>query len=777
MTVVADRDIRQRVVVRGVVQGVGFRPFVHRLATELGLTGFVGNDGSGVFLEVQGGPADVDRFRGRLVHEAPTLAVVEDVEVSAVHVDDAVHRHGAGAFAIVGSRTGEGGATLIPPDVATCDECLAEVLDPADRRFRYPFANCTNCGPRFTIIWALPYDRPSTTMAGFPMCDDCAAEYADPADRRFHAQPVACPACGPRVTFHRDGVVVEGTDAVLEALQGALAAGAVVAVKGIGGYHLACDATDDGPVALLRERKGRGAKPFALMVPDLATARRIAEVDDAEEEALRSPARPIVLCRRRTDAPVSDLVAPGNPLVGLMLPYSPLHHLLFLPVPGSGVRPPAAVVLTSGNVADERICFEDDDARVRLAGLADAVCTHDRPIESPCDDSVVRVTDGHAVPIRRSRGFAPLPIRLPVPVAPTVALGGELKATICVASGTHAWISQHIGDLGSLDTEQALEDVRASFCRMYGVEPEVHAVDRHPAYRTHRLSLERGWPGRVEVQHHHAHIASVMAEHGLDGSSPVIGMAFDGTGYGTGPDGSPQIWGSEILVADYARFERVGHLAPLPLPGGDGAVRNPCRIAVAYLAALGIATGATSPAELACDDTERAVVARMVERGTGCVPTTSMGRLFDAVASLLGIRHRVTYDAQAAIELEAAASSARPTRPLDFGLAEDGVLDPGPVLEGLLAGLADGVGVAELACSFHHAVAGAVVASAHRAAAAAGRRPVALSGGVFQNALLTGLVRRSLEADGFTVLTHRSVPPNDGGLALGQAVVAGYRRS
>jgi hydrogenase maturation protein HypF len=777
VTVVADRDIRQRVVVRGVVQGVGFRPFVHRLATELGLTGFVGNDGSGVFLEVQGGPADVDRFRGRLVHEAPTLAVVEDVEVSAVHVDDAVHRHGAGAFAIVGSRTGEGGATLIPPDVATCDECLAEVLDPADRRFRYPFANCTNCGPRFTIIWALPYDRPSTTMAGFPMCDDCAAEYADPADRRFHAQPVACPACGPRVTFHRDGVVVEGTDAVLEALQGALAAGAVVAVKGIGGYHLACDATDDGPVALLRERKGRGAKPFALMVPDLATARRIAEVDDAEEEALRSPARPIVLCRRRTDAPVSDLVAPGNPLVGLMLPYSPLHHLLFLPVPGSGVRPPAAVVLTSGNVADERICFEDDDARVRLAGLADAVCTHDRPIESPCDDSVVRVTDGHAVPIRRSRGFAPLPIRLPVPVAPTVALGGELKATICVASGTHAWISQHIGDLGSLDTEQALEDVRASFCRMYGVEPEVHAVDRHPAYRTHRLSLERGWPGRVEVQHHHAHIASVMAEHGLDGSSPVIGMAFDGTGYGTGPDGSPQIWGSEILVADYARFERVGHLAPLPLPGGDGAVRNPCRIAVAYLAALGIATGATSPAELACDDTERAVVARMVERGTGCVPTTSMGRLFDAVASLLGIRHRVTYDAQAAIELEAAASSARPTRPLDFGLAEDGVLDPGPVLEGLLAGLADGVGVAELACSFHHAVAGAVVASAHRAAAAAGRRPVALSGGVFQNALLTGLVRRSLEADGFTVLTHRSVPPNDGGLALGQAVVAGYRRS
>ena len=777
MTVVTERVTRKRVVVRGVVQGVGFRPFVHRLATGLGLTGFVGNDGDGVFLEVQGGAGDIERFLDRLEPEAPTLAGVEEVVVGDVDgVDDDAGTAG-GAFAIVGSRASPGATTLIPPDVATCDACLAEVLDPGDRRFRYPFANCTDCGPRFTIIQALPYDRRSTTMAGFSMCDDCAAEYGDPTDRRFHAQPVACPACGPRLAFHRDGDVVEGTDAVLALLQGALVAGAIVAVKGIGGYHLACDATDDGPVTRLRERKGRGAKPFAVMVPDLATARRIAMVDDAEEKALRSPARPIVLCRRRPDAPVSALVAPGNPLVGLMLPYSPLHHLLFLPVPGSDVPPPSVVVLTSGNVADERICFEDDDARERLGGLADAVCSHDRPIESPCDDSVVRVTDGHALPIRRSRGFAPLPIRLAVPVVPTVALGGELKATICVASGTHAWISQHIGDLGGLDTERALEDVRATFCRIYGVEPEVHAVDRHPGYRTHRLSLERHWPGRVEVQHHHAHIASVMAEHGMDGSSPVIGMAFDGTGYGTGPDGAPQIWGGEVLVADYAGFERVGHLAPLPLPGGDAAVRNPCRIAVAYLAALGIDTGGMSPAELACDDTERAVVARMVERGTGCVPTTSMGRLFDAVASLLGIRHRVSYEAQGAIELEAAASHARPVRPLGFGLAEDGVLDPRPVLEGLLEGLADGVGVADLACSFHHAVAGAVVASAHRAAAAAGRLPVALSGGVFQNALLTALVRRSLEGDGFTVLTHCSVPPNDGGLALGQAVVAGYRRS
>ena len=583
--------------------------------------------------------------------------------------------------------------------------------------------------------------------------------------------------CGPQLALHRGDHTGHGTDAVLAGVHLALADGEVVAVKGIGGYHLACDATADGPLSRLRERKGRGEKPFALMVPDLDAARRIAWVDDVEAEALASPSRPIVLCRRRDDAPVSALVAPGNPLVGLLLPYSPLHHLLFLPVPGSDAPPPRALVLTSGNLSDERICFEDADARERLAGLADAVCSHDRPIVAPCDDSVVRAVDGQVVPIRRSRGFAPLPIRLPVEVAPTVALGAELKATICLASGRHAWMSQHIGDLGGLETEHALESIRSAFCAMYGVDPEVHAVDRHPAYRTHRLSLERGWSGRVEVQHHHAHIAAVMVEHGLDGSAPVIGMAFDGTGYGTGPDGSAQIWGGEVLVADYTGFTRVGHLAPLPLPGGDAAVHNPCRIALAYLAALGIPTDGTTPPELASDDTERAVVARMVERGTGCVPTTSMGRLFDAVASLLGIRHRVSYEAQAAIELEAAAARGTPCVPLTFGLSDDGVLDPGPVLAGLVAGAADGVAPGALASSFHHAVAGAVLASARRAAATAGPLPVALSGGVFQNALLTGLVRRALTDDGFTVLTHRAVPPNDGGLALGQAVVAGYRRS
>ncbi len=773
MAVVAERVVRRRLTVGGVVQGVGFRPFVHRIATGLGLIGWVGNDSSGVRIEIEGPVSAVDCFHDRLVGEAPVLAVIERVEST----DTEPAGRADEEFVIVASQAGVGSGTLIPPDVGVCDACMVEVRDPSDRRYRYPFANCTDCGPRFTIIRALPYDRTSTTMAGFPLCDACTAEYHDPTDRRFHAQPVACPACGPAISIRRGAVLVSGTDAVFAALHRALAACDVVAIKGIGGYHLACDATTAGPVDRLRQRKGRGDKPFAVMVPDVAAARRIAEVGPAEEEALVSPARPIVLCRRRPGASLSDRVAPGNPLVGVMLPYSPLHHLLFERVPGGEAGPPTVVVLTSANVADERICFDDAEATERLVGLADAICAHDRPIAFPCDDSVVRIADGRAVPVRRSRGFAPLPIRLPVDLVPTVAFGGELKVAVCVASGSRAWMSQHIGDLGSLETERAVEDVVAGFCKMYGVTPEVHAVDRHPGYRTHQLSQERGLIGRVEVQHHHAHIASVMVEHGLDGSSPVIGMAFDGTGFGTGPDDTPEIWGGEVLVADYAGFERVGHLRALPLPGGDGAVRNPCRIALAYLAALRIPTAGVSPPELACDTTERQVVARMVEGGTGCTPTTSMGRLFDAAASLLGIRHRISYEAQAAIELEAAAYAGRPVRALAFGLSPDGVLDPGPVLGGLVEGLAAGDRVEDLACSFHQAVAGAVLASARRVVASVGPLPVALSGGVFQNSLLSGLVRRSLEAEGFVVLAHRSVPPNDGGLALGQAVVAGYRRS
>jgi hydrogenase maturation protein HypF len=754
---------------------VGFRPFVVRLATELELAGFVGNDATGVFVEVQGDPFVLERFVERLSADAPRLAVIEQVDVAEMEsaADPAV---GGASFRIVSSRGAGILSTLVPPDVGVCDECMAEVLDPDDRRYRYPFASCTDCGPRFSIIREMPYDRPSTTMAGFSMCEACAAEYASPSDRRFHAQPIGCPGCGPQLSFRRGEDVVGGSDAALAEALVALAGGQVLAIKGLGGYHLACDACDDDAVGALRRRKGRGDKPFALMVPDLEAAARLAHLTEAEASALRSSARPIVLCRRKSGSPVSAEVAPGSSLLGLMLPYTPLHHLLFASAPGSEAVPRSVLVLTSGNLSDERICFEDDDARARLGTLADVFLVHDRPIAVPCDDSVVRVVDGELLPIRRSRGFAPLPIRLPVTVRPTIGWGGELKTTFCLAAEDHAWVSQHIGDLGSLETEAALLSQAEAFCTMYQVAPERHGVDCHPGYRTHRLSLDGAWPGRREVQHHHAHVASVMAEHGLDGSSQVIGVAFDGTGFGTDAAGAPQIWGGEILLADYAGFERLGHLAPLPLPGGDEAVRNPCRVAVAYLAALGLLKDASTPAEAACDEFERGVVIRQVERGTGCTSTTSMGRLFDAVASLIGICHRASYEAQAAIELEVAAQEGRASLPIRFGLSDDGVLDPSPVLRGLLVGLADGVSTEDLACSFHHAVADAVCASATRAAASRGRLPVALSGGVFQNVLLTGLARSALGDAGFDVLTHRLVPPNDGGLALGQAVIAGYER-
>ena len=760
---------RRRLTVTGVVQGVGFRPFVARLANDLGLGGFVGNDATGVFVEVEGRAGLLDRFATRLVDDAPPLAVIGEVRTLPI---EALGERG---FTIVESVDGAGARTAIPPDIAVCPACLAEVLDPADRRYRYPFANCTDCGPRFTIIRDLPYDRPATTMAGFAMCPACRAEYEDPADRRFHAQPVACPACGPRLAWRHTGSAVEltGTDGVLSVCFRALANGRVVAIKGIGGFHLACTAADDRAVALLRRRKGRGDKPFAVMVPDLDAARSLAYVDEVEAAALVSPQRPIVLLRRRPDAAVSRAVAPGTPLLGVMLPYSPLHHLLFRPVPGSDAPVPSAIVLTSGNRSNEPICTDDADAHVRLADLADAFVTHDRPIHVPCDDSVVRVIDGEVQPVRRSRGWAPLPIDLPVDVAPVLAVGGELKNTCCIASGRRAFVSQHVGDMENLETLDAFGRTVEGFERMYRIAPTRVGVDGHPGYLTRRWAYEhRPAEQIVEVQHHHAHVAAVMAEHGLDGSRPVVGIAFDGTGYGTGADGSPELWGGEVLLADYRGFRRVGHLRALPLPGGDAAVRNPCRIAVAYLAAMGIDREPWIPALAACDPVELGVVERQVERSLNVTPTTSMGRLFDAMASLLGVRHRVGYEAQAAIELEVLASTHVGDRPsLAFAVDDDGVIDPEPVVRGAIEWLRDGGSASAAALALHHAVADAIGRSVTRTLERYGDHPVALTGGVFQNALLARLAREQLA--GRTVLVHRRVPPNDGGLSLGQAVIAG----
>lgn len=751
-----------RFEVTGIVQGVGFRPFVHRLAHELGLDGWVGNDSTRVFIEVSGTAAALDELDRRLVADAPPLARVQHVARMPA-TDPGVVEPG---FRIVESETVAGERTLVPPDTAVCSDCLGELFDPADRRFGHPFITCTNCGPRFTIIRDLPYDRPATTMAGFPMCAACMAEYADPLDRRYHAQPIACHHCGPTLVFRPGNAdrPSERADAMARAVE-ALRAGLTVAVKGLGGYHLACDATSSEAVTRLRDRKHRPDKPFAVLVRDLAAVRELAVVGDAEAAELLSPARPVVLLRARPDSPLSPLVAPANPLVGVMLPHTPIQHLLV----ADGMPP---LVMTSGNLGGEPIAYRDDDAAARLAGLCDAMLTHDRPIHVPCDDSVVRLVGDVLLPVRRARGFAPVPIPWAGASRSVLAVGGELKNTFCIASYDHAWVSQHIGDMENLATLDAFDASVAQFRSLYAVEPDVIAVDAHPAYVTTRWARERFDATRiVEVQHHHAHVAAVMAEHGLDPHAPVLGFAFDGTGYGT--DGA--IWGGEVLVADASAAERAWHLADVPLPGGDAAIRNPYRVALAHLASAGVDWGADLPPVQQLERVERGLIERQLATGFNCVPTTSMGRLFDAVASLLGLRHRISFEAQAAIDLELAAerSAGRDTG-VRFRTA-DGVIEAAPVVHALVGGQRAGVAVGDLAFAFHVAVAELVHDLAVAECGARGLDRVVLSGGVFQNALLTSLCLRRLRQAGIDVLTHRLVPPNDGGLALGQAFVAAHR--
>lgn len=757
---------RCRVTVEGVVQGVGFRPFVYRLATELGVDGFVGNDSSSVFIEIQGRRSAVAEFLDRLRTDAPPLARVDHVGTTTLP-----HVPGEPGFRIVSSRAADGARTLVSPDVAICADCLRELFDPADRRYRHPFINCTNCGPRFSIIRGLPYDRPATTMSEFPLCEACAVEYHDPANRRFHAQPLCCHNCGPRLSFVDGSERVTGSDAVLAAAHRALAGERVVAVKGIGGYHLACLAGSEAAVAGLRERKSRGGKAFAVMVADIEVARKLAEIDDTEAAVLASPARPIVLLRRRDDAPLCDAVAPDNPLIGVMLPYSPLHHLLFAPVPGSTAPVPEVLVLTSANTSDEPICFDDSDAASRLPRLADAVLGHDRAIHVPCDDSVVRVVDSGELPIRRSRGYAPLPVRLGRDTEATLAVGGELKNTFCFTEGEHAFCSAHVGDMGNLETLRAFERSVTQMSALHGVTPTSLAADLHPAYLTSGWAQRHadGRPVRF-VQHHHAHVASLLAEHGRLGE-PIIGIAFDGTGYGT--DGA--VWGGEVLLLgeESHRFTRVGHLRAVPLPGGDAAVRNPWRMALSHLRAAGIPWDDDLPPVAACTPAELRAVRSQLDSGVGCVDTTSMGRLFDAVSSLLGVRHRIGYEGQAAIELEVLATRAEgDLHPLWLQVGPDNRFDPMPLMHGLVAGLRTGVPVPALAAAFHEAIAVAVAELATRVARERGVWLAGLTGGVFQNVLLMRACRKRLRAVGFEVLTHRVVPPNDGGLALGQAAVA-----
>ncbi|MGW2873788.1 carbamoyltransferase HypF [Kitasatospora sp. NPDC001225] len=765
-----DRE-RRRVAVRGLVQGVGFRPFVHTLAGELGLAGTVTNTGEGVLVEVEGSPDALDAFCRRVAGDAPPLAQVHAVEHAPLAAT------GATGFRIVPSRPDGARATLIPPDTAVCADCLAELADPADRRHRHPFISCTNCGPRHTIVTGLPYDRANTTMAGFPLCPDCAREYADPADRRFHAQPVACHACGPRLTLTVPGRPDLGGEQALAEARRLLADGAVLAVKGIGGYHLACDARDAAAVALLRRRKRRGRKPFAVMARDLATVEGLLPVDPVERELLTGPVRPIVLLRR-TGLPVPEGVAPGSPDLGVMLPYTPLHHLL-LAAPG-----PDLLVMTSANLSGEPIVTEDREALERLAPLVDGWLGHDRPIHVPCEDSVVRVVDGEQLPLRRSRGYAPLPIPLPVPVRPALAVGGDLKNTFALARDGYAWLSGHIGDMDDLATLRAFDRAVEQLGTVSGVRPELLVADRHPGYRSLRHA-ERTAAGRPvhRVQHHHAHIAAVMAEHGLDGSRPVLGVAFDGTGYGA--DGA--VWGGEVLLADYDGFRRLAHLGYVPLPGGDAAVERPYRTALAHLRAAGLPWLPELSPVRACGAAELGLLERQLERRLNCLPSSSMGRLFDAVSSLAGVCHRAGYEAQAAIELEAAAcgfgradgsgagSTARADDGYAFGLsarAGGWTADPGPVLAAVVADVTAGAPAGLVAARFHRAVADLVRRSCAAVRDRYGATTVALSGGVFANALLSSACASGLGEDGFTVLRHRRVPPNDGGLALGQLMVA-----
>ncbi|BBC30349.1 Hydrogenase maturation protein HypF [Streptomyces graminofaciens] len=775
--VAEDTPLRRRVTVRGVVQGVGFRPYLYGLATELALAGHVTNTPEGVVVEVEGTASAVAGFCDRIALQAPPLARVDSVD----------HREmppvGGTAFTILASRADGPARTLVSPDSATCADCLAELADPADRRYRHPFVNCTHCGPRFTIVTDVPYDRANTTMAGFAMCSDCAREYADPADRRFHAQPVACPACGPRlrlVVAERPGLrSVDGADPVTEA-RALLTRGAIVAVKGLGGYHLACDATNQAAVGLLRRRKARGDKPFAVMARNADDVRHLVRLSPEERSLLENRARPVVLLRCHPhvlgDPGPAEAVAPRSPDLGVMLPYTPLHHLL-LGLPGDPDGP-RLLVMTSGNVSGEPIVTDDTEALERLAHLADAWLTHDRPIHVPCDDSVVRVCDGEPLVIRRSRGYAPLPLSLPLPVRPVLAVGGDLKNAFCLGSGRRAWLSAHIGDMDDVGTQRAFERAAAQLESITGVRPETLVSDRHPGYRSARWA-DRNAAHRpvVRVQHHHAHVAAAMAEHGLDGTRAVIGVAFDGTGHGD--DGA--VWGGEFLLADYDLFTRFGHLAYVPLPGGDAAVRRPYRMALAHLRTAGIDWSDDLACTAACPPDELRLLGRQLERNLNCVPTSSMGRLFDAVSSLAGVCHRAGYEAQAAVELEGAALQAPAEDTTAYSFALDvsegdggGVVraDPAPVLTAIVGDLRAGVGPALVAARFHRGVAGLVRGMCVRARERHGLDTVALTGGVFANTLLSSACAAGLREDGFTVLRHRLVPPNDGGLALGQLMVA-----
>lgn len=756
--------------ITGIVQGVGFRPFVYGLAQRSGITGWVKNTSAGVDIQAEGTPEQLAAFLQGLATEAPPLAHIDSI------TNHSIPLNGFTSFEIIHSEAIAAEFQPISPDVAICDDCLHELFEPTDRRYLYPFTNCTNCGPRFTIITDIPYDRPNTTMAGFPLCEACASEYHDPTNRRFHAQPVACPVCGPQIwleTSHEDppSEVVDDSMSALQTARQWLREGKILAIKGLGGFHLACDATNSQAVNELRRRKLRVDKAFALMMADLHMVQNYCQVNETEQELVTSRQRPIVILQRKTGATaIAEAVAPGQATLGVMLPYTPLHYLLFR----DGMPP---LVMTSGNLSEEPIAIDNQEARQRLADLTDAFLMHDRPIRTRCDDSVMRVYQG-IYPLRRSRGYAPFPVRLPWQSPDLLAGGAELKNTFCLARGQYAFLSHHIGDLENYETLRSFMDGIEHFQRLFRIRPQWLAYDLHPNYLSSRYILERASTENIPavgVQHHHAHIAACMLEHQAPAGQAVIGVAFDGTGYGE--DGA--IWGGEFLLAGYTSYLRLAHLEYLPLPGGDTAVRKPARIALAYLWKTGFDWDLALPCTTALCAEERTIIRSQLEHQVNTIATSSMGRLFDAVAAIVGIRQQVNYEAQAAIELEALADpeeteaysfyipKINSTQTVEIGIK--------PALEAILSDLYTNIPRPRISARFHNGLARLVIEMCQAIRKQHGINQVALSGGVWQNLTLLDKTVNGLQAAGFEVMVHRLAPTNDGGIALGQAAVAFHK--
>ncbi len=751
----------RKIYIEGIVQGVGFRPFIFKLANEFNLKGYIYNDTNGVYIEVEGEDEDIDKFIKAIPEKAPPLSLIEKITWEHTEVK------GYKEFFIEKSKGGEEKFVLISPDVSTCDDCLRELFDPRDRRFKYPFINCTNCGPRFTIIIDVPYDRAKTTMSVFKMCDECESEYHDPSNRRFHAQPNACPICGPSIKLFDNNLKEIKCDDVIKETAKILRDGYIVAIKGLGGYHLACDALNEKAVEELRRRKMRIEKPFAIMLPGIEWLDKICVYSDDELKLLTSIQRPIVLIKKKENSPIAEQVAPRNSYLGVMLPYTPLHHLLLREVN-------IPLVMTSGNLTEEPIAYKDDDAFERLKNIADYFLIHNREIHIRCDDSVSAVIAGKPTVIRRSRGYVPYPIRIPFEAKRHVlAVGGHLKNTFCFLKGRYAFLSHHIGDLENWATLESFIEGIEHFKKLFDLKPEVLAYDLHPEYLSTKYALELDIPNKVPVQHHHAHIVSCMAENNLTG--PVIGVAFDGTGYGT--DG--KIWGGEFIVANFLSFERFAHFEYVPLPGGELAIKEPWRMAVSYLYhvykddLLNIEIPFLK--NLFDEQANRVkILLQMLEKGINSPMTSAVGRIFDAVSAMCEVRLKVNYEAQAAMEFQMLADESEENS-YSFELLDDSKpwrisLKSG--IKEIVSDILDNISIQKISGKFHNTISNVICYVADRMRRETGINKVVLSGGVFQNALLTEKTVLKLVKLNFEVYLHSKVPPNDGGLSLGQAVVA-----